>query len=568
MPENRRRTSLSPRRGLRITLRGPRDPASTAGQRRRRAHAELSDRYIRQVLDLTIRLGEVMLSSGSGTADVVATAQDVAQAFRLTDCVVDITFTTIIVSAQTSPDSDPVTLVRAVRNRATDYTRLSELDDLVRRITAGGVTPDEAHQAMDELTERPHRYPRWLATLGWAGFALGVAMLLGGSWITCGLAAATTAAIDRVGRILNRVKLPFFFLQASGAAIATAVAVVASRITGQSPETLIATGIVVLLSGLTLVAAVQDALTGYMVTATARLGDVIFMTAGIVVGIVIVLELSTLVGYRVAVDVGTPTPYRTPDQPLPVAVAVFGAALAGLSLMVACYAPLRSVPAAAIASGLAQLLVVGFGLIGFGQVVSSGLAAVAVGLAATLVSVRRRAPAVVVVMAGITPLLPGLSVFRAVFASVESRFDDGLGQMLAATAIALALGAGVVMGEFLSSPLRLGAGWLGRRLRVDGTPGLRRGVGIAVTLRATEPVTTADEPMAVTGSLPLVPVEPDAVDELIVQTQLQPPDGSPDEGSRGEDSRDEDDETRGRRDDGDQADQAGPDVPGSGAAGS
>ena len=34
------------------------------------------------VLDLTIRLAEVMLSSGSGTADIVATAQDVAQAYR------------------------------------------------------------------------------------------------------------------------------------------------------------------------------------------------------------------------------------------------------------------------------------------------------------------------------------------------------------------------------------------------------------------------------------------------------------------------------------------------------
>lgn len=519
MADNRHRISPNLRRGLRIGLRGTREPASTAGQRRRRGHMELSDRYVRQVLDLTIRLAEVMLSSGSGTADVVATAQDVAQAFRLTDSVVDITFTTIIVSAQPAPDADPVTIVKAVRSRATDYTRLTELDALVRRITSGGVTPDEAHLAMDELTERPHPYPRWLATLGWAGFALGVALLLGGSWVTCALAAVTTALIDRVGRLLNRVRLPFFFLQAAGAAIATAVAVVASRFTGQLPETLIATGIVVLLSGLTLVGAVQDALTGYMVTATARLGDVIFMTAGIVVGIVIVLELATLVGFGIKVDVATPTPYHTPDRPLPIILSVLGSALAGLLLMVACYAPLRSLPAAGLASGMAQLLVIVFGLVGFGQVVSSGLAAVAVGLAATLLSVRRRAPAVVTVMAGITPLLPGLAVFRAVFAAVEARFDEGLGQMLAATAIALSLGAGVVMGEFLSSPLRLGAGWLGRTLRVDGAPGLRRAVGMAVTLRSTQPLIGPEEPLAVTGSLPLVPVEPATVDQLVAETQ-------------------------------------------------
>lgn len=494
MADNRRRISPNLRSGLRISLRGQRDPASPVGQRRHRGHAELSDRYVRQVIDLTIRLAEVMLSSGSGTADVVVTAQAVAAAFRLTDSVVDITFTTIIVSAQPAPDADPVTIVRAVRSRATDYTRLTELDALVRRITAGGLTPDEAHQAMDELTERPHPYPRWLATLGWAGFALGVALLLGGGWISCPLAAITTAVIDRVGRLLNRVRLPFFFLQVTGAVIATAVAVIVSHFTGQLPETLIATGIVVLLSGLTLVGAVQDALTGYMVTATARLGDVLFMTAGIVVGIVIVLEFATLIGFGVSVDVAAPAPYHTPDRLLPIALSVFGSALAGFFLMVACYAPVRSLPAAALSSGLAQLLIIAFGSAHFGPVVSSGLAAIAVGLVATLIAVRRRAPAVITVMAGITPLLPGLAVFRAVFDGVEARFNQGLGQMLAATAIALALGAGVVMGEFLSSPLRVGAGWLGRTLRVDGAPGLRRAVGIGVPFRSGQPAVPPDEP--------------------------------------------------------------------------
>jgi uncharacterized membrane protein YjjP (DUF1212 family) len=505
MAPNRPRPRSSLRRGLRIGLRGTRDPVSSAGQRQRRDSVDLSERYTRQVLDLTVRLAEVMLSSGSGTADVVATAQDVAHAYRLSDSVVDITFNTIIVSTQPTPDAHPVTIVRAVRSRGTDYSRLADLDALVRRITVGGVTPDEALRTMDELTERPHPYPRWLATVGWAGFAFGVAMLLGGSWLTCVLAAITTAAIDRLGRLLNHARLPFFFLQAAGAVVATAIAVLAFRFAGLALPTLVATGIVVLLSGLTLVGAVQDALTNHMVTATARLGDAIFMTAGIVVGIVIVLELSTLVGLPISLQVDATTPFRAPGQISTIIIAVLGSVLAGVSLMIAGYAPARTLLAGGVASGLAELLVIIFASIGFGQVLSSGLAAVAVGLAATTLSVRRLAPAVVTVMAGITPLLPGLAVFRAVFAlAVGRRFDEGLGQLLTAAAVALALGSGVVMGEFLSSPLRVGAGRLGRLLRVDDVPGLRRAVGAGVILRSAEPVTgTASRR---TGSLPLVPV--------------------------------------------------------------
>lgn len=289
----------------------------------------MGDLHTRKVLDLTIRLAEVMLSSGSGTADIVATAQDVAQAYQLADCVVDITFNTIIVSAPPTADSPPLTIVRAVRHRATDYTRLAELDKLVRRVTSGGVTVDEAHDAMDELTERPHPYPRWMATVGWAGFALGVAMLLGGGWLTCILAALTSAVIDQVGRLLFRAGAPLFFYHVVGATIATLVAVAAYRFADQGPTVMVATGIVVLLSGMTLVGSVQDALTGHMVTAVARLGDALFLTAGIVVGIVAGLQVATLAGIRIELHIDATQSFVTPNQPAQILIAVLGAALAG-----------------------------------------------------------------------------------------------------------------------------------------------------------------------------------------------------------------------------------------------
>jgi uncharacterized membrane protein YjjP (DUF1212 family) len=520
---------LSPsrlRHGIRLGLRGARDPASPAGLRRRLEQSQFSEAYTRQVLDLTIRLAEVMLSSGSGTADVVATARDVARAFRLDDCVVDITFNTIIVSAQPSEELQPVTLVRSVQTRSTDYSRLYRLDKLVRKITTGGVTVERAHQEMDDLAESPHPYPRWLATAAWAGFALGVAMLLGGSLVICLLAALTTAFIDRLGRLLVRIRLPFFFLQAIGAAAASVLAVLAYLLFDESPTTLVATGIVVLLSGLTLVGAMQDALTGYMVTATARLGDVIFMTAGIVVGILAVLQLSTLTGVVILIDVDPPTEFVPPSGAAAITLAVFGSALAGMCFVLASYAPLRSLPVAAFVAALAEVVLIALGSIGVGQAVASGAAAVVVGLAATLASIRRGAPALVIAMAGITPLLPGLAVFRAVFAlAVDQNFSAGLGQMLTAVAVAVALGSGVVMGEFIGSPLRVGAGRLGEWLRVDGMPGLRRSVGVGVTLRSSE---ETDHPATLhevsSGSVALVPVDPREETDDEEQPDDAPPD--------------------------------------------
>lgn len=471
------------RRALHFALKGRRDPASGAGQRSR-VSGGLSERHTRKVLDLTVRLAEVMLSSGSGTADVVATAQDVAQAYQLTDCVVDVFVTTIFVSALPTADSPPVTIVRSVQARSTDYSRLAELDRLVRRITSGGVSVDDAHEAMDELSERPHPYPRWIATAGWAGFALGIAMLLGGTWLTWILAALTSVLIDRTGRRLNRIGTPLFFQQAAGALIATLVAVAAYLFAGQGPTALVATGIVMLLAGLTLVGSVQDALTGYMLTAVARLGDVLFLTLGIVVGILAGLQIAALAGIHIELHVDATELFVAPTEPGQIALAVSGAALAGACLTIASYARVRSVLTAGMAAGLAEAVIIGLGRAGFGQVAAAGTAAVGVGLLATLISIRRQAPALVTATAGITPMLPGMAVFRAVFYfAVERDFAAGMGQAVAAAATALAIGAGVVMGELLGSPLRYRAGRISDLLRVEGPPGLRRAVGKVVALR-------------------------------------------------------------------------------------
>jgi len=459
---------------MRLALRGARDPAPLAGQRNRAARGP-GDVHTRKVLDLTTRLAQVMLSSGSGTADVIATAQDVARAYRINDCIVDIFSNTILVSAPPTADGAPVTIVRTVHARSTDYTRLTELDRLVQRITTGEIDVDRAHEVMDDLTTRPHPYPRWLATVGWAGFALGIAMLLGGTWLTCLLAALSSALIDRVGRILNRRGTPFFFQNAAGAAIATVIAVGAYLVTGQGPTELVAAGIVVLLSGLTLVGAMQDAVTNHIMTATARFSEAVLLTSGIVVGILAGLQMATAAGVTIVLHVEATESFVATFSTVQMAVAVLGAALAGSCLTVASYAPWRSVLNAGLAAGLAELVVIGLGRAGFGHIFACGIAAVGVGVVATLISVRRQAPALVVATAGIMPMLPGLAVFRAVFSfAVDGNYANGVHYMLTAVATALALGSGVVLGELLGAPLRSRASRLGALIRKDGPPGLRR----------------------------------------------------------------------------------------------
>ena len=75
-----------------------------------------------------------------------------------------------------------------------------------------------------------------------------------------------------------------------------------SLMEGVLPSLVVASGIVVLLAGLSLVGAAQDAIEGFYVTAGARVFQVIVLTLGIVVGIVVVLGVANRLGVVLAIS--------------------------------------------------------------------------------------------------------------------------------------------------------------------------------------------------------------------------------------------------------------------------
>ena len=269
------------------------------------------------VLDLAVRIGEVQMSVGAGASDATATIIAVANAYGLPHCEVDVIFTSITVTCHRGNEAAPVTSLRVVRSRSLDYTRLALVERLVRDITRGAIPVREAHIELNKITTAPHPYPRWFATLAYAGMAVAITLLIGGGAGVAVFAGLITALVDRVGRLVNKRALPFFFQQVIGGALATgaALAVVGSGVLGdQRPTLIVAAAITVLLSGLSVVSTVQDAITGYNVTAAGRTIEVSLMTAGLIAGVVLALNIAVGLGLpsQGLADSLAPSVYRLP----------------------------------------------------------------------------------------------------------------------------------------------------------------------------------------------------------------------------------------------------------------
>nr|WP_223198786.1 threonine/serine exporter family protein [Solihabitans fulvus] len=419
------------------------------------------DSTVHLVLQLALRVGEAQSASGAGAADVTATMLAITAAYGLPHTEVDVIYTSISVCCHRGTDKAPVTALRVVRSRGLDYTRLAAVDGLVRAITAGTIAADDACAELGRITSAPHPYPRWLSTLAWAGMAAAVAVLLGGDALLAVTAAAITAVIDRVGRLLNRRALPFFFQQVVGGVLATAAALgvfASGLLPGVRPSLVVAAGIVVLLSGLSLVSTVQDAITGYNVTAAGRTMEIALMTAGLIAGVALTLHTGVRLGLRTSIT--EPLPPLISDLP----VQVLAAAATAACFALASYARPKALVVAAVAGAVGMASYGLLYLVGSDMVTSSAVAAVIVGFGGALMSRRLRIPPLVVAVSGMTPLLPGLTTYRALYQLTAERDAAGLSTLVLAVGIGLALAGGVVLGEFLAQPVRSGLSRLERKL--------------------------------------------------------------------------------------------------------
>ncbi|HEX8973176.1 threonine/serine ThrE exporter family protein [Oryzihumus sp.] len=416
--------------------------------------------HARAVIDLALRVGEALLSTGASASDVVATALRLTDRFQLgASCHVDVTYTSISISYHRGEGADPMTVLRIVKVRSADFSRLENLQTLVREVVNGDLDVASARARLDDISGAPHPYRRWLVTFSLAVMGGAVGLFLGGGPLAVLLSAGTTALVDRVQRRLAHRGLAAFFTQAVGAAIPTMVAVL--LIAGGSrspalakalpPSLVVATGIVVLLAGLSVVGAAQDAIDGYYVTAGARGFEVLMLTFGVVVGVGAVLAVGRRIG--VPLDISAQA-HLAPNE----VVQVVAAMLVAGAFAISAYAGGRAAFVAMGTGGLGWLAFLGASGLSFGTPVASGIAAAVVGVVAQVVSSRLRVPSLAVTTAGIAPLLPGLAVYRGLFEILGRSSGvgplDGASSLFMAAGIGMALAAGVSFGTFVARPLR------------------------------------------------------------------------------------------------------------------
>ncbi|MHC5263062.1 threonine/serine exporter family protein [Streptomyces sp. UC4497] len=425
-------------------------------------HDDETGPAVPRVLDLTLRIGELLLAGGEGAEDVEAAMFAVCRSYGLDRCEPTVTFTLLSISFQPSLVDDPVTASRTVRRRGTDYTRLAAVYRLVDDISdeETEVSLEEAYRRLAEIRRNRHPYPGWALT-GASGLLAGSASILVGGDLLVFLVAAIGAMLgDRLAWLCAGRGFPEFYQFTVAAMPPAAIGILLTLANGYvdvQSSAVITGGLFALLPGRALVAGVQDGLTGFYITAAARLLEVMYFFVGIVIGVLLMLY----VGVQLNASLNPEAALQAGNRPVWQIVASMSLSLAFAVLL---QQERATVLAVTLNGGVAGLI---FGALhyqgGISPVAATAAAAGLVGLFGQLFSRYQFASALPYVTAAIGPLLPGSATYFGLLAIAHSDVNGGLLSLSKAAALALAIAIGVNLGGEVSRLFLQGPGAAGRR---------------------------------------------------------------------------------------------------------
>jgi uncharacterized membrane protein YjjP (DUF1212 family) len=286
-----------------------------------------------------------------------------------------------------------------------------------------------------------------------------VSLLFTTSWKVMLITFLTNLVLDRILTGFDRRRVPPFFQNFTAAGLVTAVAAGITYagshgvafFAGVDPTLVVVGGIILLVAGMMIVGAVQDAIDEFYVTASARVLEVVLRTAGIVAGIAVAL--------RVAQQVGAPLTISAEPVALgPIGYTVAGAALIAAFFALWAYADAITIVLAAVMALLGWMTYTTMRELNAGDILANATGALVAALVTTLLVRRTSVPGFALISAALLPLVPGLALYNGLLQLVGPSPDTadaaaGGSTLLLAFGVALGIGAGASLGTYLGRPI-------------------------------------------------------------------------------------------------------------------
>lgn len=395
--------------------------------------APLTFDQLREVLDLSLRAGQLMLENGANTARVEDAVEQLGHALGASRMDVFVTPTGIIAS-DTSGVEHRTRLLR-IYHSGIDLNRTGCVLELTRRAAAGELTPAQVREQLEQISRQPRLYGLGLTTL-WIALACACfALLFGGGLpevIATGVAAAGAHLLRAGMGRLNFGRITATYLVAVVASFAGLQ--LANLLGARTSEVALLSPVLLLVPGVLMVSSVSDLFRGDTVSGMARAMQAFLVTVTIGAGLWTTTLLS---GVKV-------TPFGAPLAPLMLSVPLAFITTAGFAVLFD--VPRKALTLSALVGAAAWTTRTVVLALNTPPEVAFFAGGMVCALLAEPLSRWLKLPPSTFIIPGFIPLVPGISAFHTVIDLASADYARGTAGIVRTSILigALAAGIGVV----------------------------------------------------------------------------------------------------------------------------
>lgn len=398
-----------------------------------------------KVIGLAVYAGELLLRSGAETSRVEQTMDILLRSFGIRSGSSLVIPTGIYVSVGGLSGEQSATLMRRIPTggRSLNLNKLVAVNELSRKAVLGKITLEQVENELHSIANARDLYAGWLRITAGAASAAGATLLLGGDGLEGLIAFAGSFLVQLILRLFEKRQIPGVFGDFSGAALATAFALLLIPLSVQVSTTrAIAGSILVLVPGAALLASVGDGIAGDLLSSAARGLEAFLKGASIAAGVGFSLGLAISLGVPARLQEKQGEIWQMPVQ----VVAAFGCAA---FFAIGTQAPRKVIGPVGLSGAICWLFYLLLKQSSANELLAIFVAAFGLGMLAWALARRQFMPVTVYVLPGIVPLLPGLTIYKGMYALSQNQNIEGFLLLAQALFTCFALAAAVGLSNTL-----------------------------------------------------------------------------------------------------------------------
>ena len=384
-----------------------------------------------------MRLGRALLSLGSPAHRIETILSMVAKRLRL-DSQFFSTPTALIASLGNEQQSR--TYMVRVESTATDLGKLSDILEVMDKVSDTNINIQQASQEITEIYSSPPRYGSLLTWLAFTLVSASVAIILGGGWNEMFLAAligSLVGGLNYLGKYFDAMQRLFVPISATIGAIVAHIYV--ANIPTTNLLLPVIAGLIILIPGMDLTMGTRELASGHLVSGSARVSGAILVLMTILFGMLV----GNFVGESMVGAIHSDPAIALDDwiRYLTIAVAAFSFTILFRArardfvvIMFACYLSIFALKYSQMISS---------------AVVAAAIAAVIVGVCANLFARISNRPSAVIYIPALLLLVPGALGFRSLTEIMQHNVISGLEGFMNVVLTAIALTTGMVISSVL-----------------------------------------------------------------------------------------------------------------------